>query len=83
MTLAAGEPATHGSSVRCDQNATPAFAGTYDIREGELTPEIQARGATESSPDLAEIVAAWSQMPEHIKAAVLALVRTGGTKDCG
>jgi len=51
-----------------------------------LTPEIQARGVTEPNPlmpDLAEIVAAWPKMPEHIKAAVLALVRTGGTKDSG
>jgi len=29
-------------------------------------------------PGLAEIVAAWPKLPEHIKAAVLALVRAGG-----
>jgi hypothetical protein len=75
------EPATHGFSVRCKQDITPAFTDTYSVRQSELTPEIQARGVTEPSPDLAEIVAAWPKMPEHIKAAVLALVRTGGTKD--
>ncbi len=57
-----------------------------------MTPEIQARGVTDPNPDsaeadlitpdLAEIVTAWPKMPEHIKAAVLALVRTGA-KDWG
>jgi hypothetical protein len=27
-------------------------------------------------PDIAEIVASWAQLPEHIKAAVMALVKT-------
>jgi len=52
----------------------------------QMTPEIQARTAAKQNsliPDLAESVAAWPKMPEHIKAAVLALVRTSGTKDCG
>ena len=33
-------------------------------------------------PDLAKVMAAWPKLPEHIKAAVLALVRSadGGTR---
>jgi len=32
--------------------------------------------ASELPPDLAEIVTVWPKLPEHIKAAVMALVQT-------
>jgi hypothetical protein len=32
--------------------------------------------ATSHEPDLAEIIAAWPQLPEAIKAGILAMIRT-------
>jgi hypothetical protein len=37
-----------------------------------LTPSLH----TDADPDLSAVVAAWPNLPPHIKAAVLALVRT-------
>jgi len=76
-----------GFSVHCTETATRDSTRTYDTEESEWTPQwtpgIQSGGIADASPELAEIVAAWPQMPEHIKAAVLALVRTGVAKDRG
>ena len=44
-------------------------SGTVD---GEKTP---------SDPDLAQVVEAWPQLPEAIRAAVLAIVRNAGSRD--
>jgi len=44
-----------------------------------LTPKSQKQGKIYTSglpTDLAEIVAAWPELPEHIKAAIKALVAT-------
>jgi hypothetical protein len=49
----------------------------------QLTPKFQERGKidTQNLPDdLAEIVAAWTQLPEYIKAAIKALVQTHNTE---
>jgi hypothetical protein len=46
---------------------------------GIATPPATAQGQRAGSnlpPDLADVVAAWPDLPEHIKAAVLALLRT-------
>jgi hypothetical protein len=44
-----------------------------------LTPESPKQGrnnTSELSPDLAEIVALWPELPGHIKAAIGALIQT-------
>ena len=51
---------------------------------GPKTPISQTGGAKSGAlddriyPDLAEIVKAWPELPEHIKASILALVKTHG-----
>ena len=47
-----------------------------DLRQADGT--LTARLQENADPDLARVVAAWPALPEHIKAAVLALVRTAG-----
>ena len=43
-------------------------------------PESGSKGAAALPLGLAEIVAVWPQLPEHIKAAIKALVRTHDTE---
>jgi hypothetical protein len=51
-------------------NPDPSLAPGLAPRTGSHPPEPPA------DPDLARVVAAWPELPAHIKAAVLALVGT-------
>jgi hypothetical protein len=38
-------------------------------------------GPSATSPDLAEVVAAWPNLPEAIRAGILAMIRSASGKD--
>jgi hypothetical protein len=69
--------------VRCCKNVNPENISTYDTPQTELTPQLTPAspksGGSRPAPlpsDLAEIMAVWPKLPEHIKAAITTLVRS-------
>jgi hypothetical protein len=59
--------------------------GTHHSQQDALTPQSTPESLNTPETDipglpsdLAEIVAVWPRLPEHIRAAIMALVRTQG-----
>ena len=76
------EPPTHGFSVRCTKNISPDKTKTCETAKTQLTPQLtpksQKQGEIDTSelpPDLTEIVTVWSELADHIKAAIKALIQ--------
>ena len=68
---------------RCTEDTTPENTNTSETSNPPLTPqwtpESPKQGEIDTSrlpTDLAEIVAVWPDLPEHIRAAIKALVQT-------
>ncbi len=57
---------------------TPISENLCETGTESGTPSVKN---TPSDPDWAKIVTAWPKLPEHIKAAVLALVRSTSDKE--
>jgi hypothetical protein len=80
------------SRLRQDYNSckNDNHKGNKDLQQTEAgaykpaykqNPKTGQNEPVELSSDLAEIVAVWPELPEHIKAAVKALVQTHNSKD--
>jgi len=77
------EPPTFGFEVRDCKNVSQDIKETCETSETPLTPQLTPKSrkqgeidTSELPSDLAEIVAVWPELPEHIKAAINALVQT-------
>ena len=70
-------------SIRLPKNVTQATTKDYDNSKSVLTPKLTPASpkqpeidTSELPPELAEIVTVWPELPEHIKGAIMALVKT-------
>jgi hypothetical protein len=73
----------NGDLIRCAKNVSPEHSETCESSKTPLTPQLtpgsrkQDEIDTSGLPsDLVEIVAVWPELPEHIKAAIKALIQT-------
>ena len=67
------ENSKDSKSKDLEKQQLPTVAPAY-----KQNPKTGQNEPVELPSDLAEIVAVWHDLPEHIKAAVKALVQTGG-----
>ena len=74
-------PPTFGSVDRRPENTSDEITEVCEISKPQLTPQLTPKSQKENEvdtqnlpADLVEIVAVWPKLPEHIKAAIKALV---------
>ena len=68
-------PSPENSKGKSDKDLREGQSGAYKPAYKQ-NPEMPENDASELPPDLAEIVTVWPKLPEHIKAAIMTLVRS-------
>lgn len=76
------EAGTYGLEIRCSKNTSPDKTKTCETSKTPLTPQLTPESRKEGEVDtqnlpaeLAEIVAAWPELPEHIRQAIKFLIK--------
>ncbi len=73
------EPATFGSVNRCSDSETTIKQGVSGTKKsGTASTPDNLGQTTPLNPDLQAIIEAWPSLSEPLRAAVLAIVRSGG-----
>jgi hypothetical protein len=77
------EPTTFGFEVRDKQS--PIHKPTKSLRKSKPRLAAQGQRAASDDPDLATVVAAWSELPETIRTGIVAMVKaaSGSQTDRG
>ena len=78
MSLRRGgfEPPTFGSVDRCQDSVTDATTTGYESADGALTDSLT--DIFRKHTDLAAVVAAWAELPEAVRAGIVAMVKATG-----
>jgi hypothetical protein len=76
------KPATYGLEILSHVKSSAEETSTYKTTKGKLTPQLTPKSEKHSQVDtrnmpgdLAEIVAVWSELPDAIRSAIVAIVR--------
>ena len=71
-------PTTYGLKDRCSENVS---APNKELTKNENPVfDTSLDNLLQKYPDLAAVVKAWPNLPEHIKAAIKALIESAGRK---
>ncbi len=77
--LTIGGPSHIGFGNQCPKDVSPGKTNTSEKPQADLA--LYLAEIVEKHPDLAEIVQVWPELPEHIKAAVKALVDSANYRE--
>jgi len=74
------EPKTYGLKGRCNECPTEADATTYESADTPLTDQLTdfSGKCNPADPELRVVIAAWPELPEAIRAGIVAMVKAAG-----